>query len=192
MLDLETGSDPIHDVQRIGALAQHQPVDRPAHPGGDRDQDHSHHGRGREQGQRTLGRQPCQCGGQPTHHQSDHDGEGHIEEGATQGELDPEKAVAEHTDRHRDRNQRVGQQEQDLRGVERRGDQHRDHADQPEQLLAFGGAGPPGPHERAHDAARGGGDQQDGCRQPQHVRRPHRCRPRQPCPSHGVVESAAA
>ena len=90
MLDLETGSYPIHDGQRIGALAQHQPIDGAAHPGCDRNQDHRHHGRGREQGQRAVGRQPCQCGGQPTHDQGNHDGERHVQEGATQGELDPE------------------------------------------------------------------------------------------------------
>ena len=112
MLDLEPGADPVDECERIGAITEYQPIDEGPQPRGHGNHEYGHHGRGGEQRQRSLGYQAGNDGGESADDQRDQQSQRDIQQRATQNDLDTEQAVAQYSDRHRDRDQAVGDGEQ--------------------------------------------------------------------------------
>ena len=98
---LEAGADAVHQRQRIGALAQHRPVDQPPEPVGHREDQDGHHRRGDDQGKRPVRNQPGQHRGQAADGERDQQGERDVEQGPAQHHLDAEEPVAQHARRRR-------------------------------------------------------------------------------------------
>ena len=133
---------------------------------------------------------PRDDGRQHADDERDQQGQRDVEERAAQHDHDAQQPVAQHADRDRHRDEGVRDDEQQLRPGPHGDQQHGDHAQQPEQLLALGRHRTDRPDQGPHRDAHHGADHQQERRHAQDVGGPDRSRPRHLRARHGVVHAA--